>query len=261
MICWYNLINLDGGGKALTTDQDAREEGESTVDQERPRRSWGGWLVYGLIALVVVTLLINEFWPFGSDTKPIGTGIGPESEPDRVPTPALLHDYKMGEIRRAGWTHSLDEAPPSDYAGELELWGAGFHIHDGDIVEILGTPILVRDYWRWPIKVLQGGIYVEGGEYWVYDEDAGLFGPTTLGERPVPDFSIGEEVAVNYNFCLRDGPAGSTHPYTSGCALAYGMERVTILEAPVLAEGRYWCHVLRGNGENWWIPCEFQRIE
>lgn len=241
----------------MPKDQDAREEGGTVGRQKGIRRSWLGWAFWGFLVLVVFIMAYCEWGPSNPEDQLIGTGIGP---PDRVPTPVLQNDYQPGEIRRAGWTHSLDETPPPDYTGESELWPTGLHIHDGDVVEILGAPKLVRDYWRWPIKVLRGGIYVEGGEYWVYDEEAGLFGTTTLGERPVPDFSVGEEVAVSYNFCLRDGPAGATHPYTSGCALAYGMERVTILEAPVLAEGRYWCHVLRGNGENWWIPCEFQKL-
>ena len=236
----------------MPEDQNAREEGESAVGQERPRKSWGGWLVYGLIALVVVAVLINEFWPFGSNTKPIGTGIGP---PDRVPTPVLQHDYLPGEIRRAGWTHSLDETPPPNYTGELELWGAGFHIHKGDIVEILGPPKLVRDYWRWPIKVLQGGIYVEGGEYWIYDQNAGLFGPTTLSERPVPDFSVGEEVEVSYNFCLRTAPAGPT--ISDPCVLVGGGTDITILEGPTLANGRYWCKIFENPGR--WVSCEFAK--
>ena len=192
-----------------------QEVGEG-VHQEAHRRGWVGWTFWGFLILVVVIMAYCEWGPSNPEDQLIGTGIGPGSEPDRVPTPALQHDYQKGEIRRAGWTHSLDETPPPDYTGELELWGAGLHIHDGDIVEILGPPKLVRDYWRWPIKVLQGGIYVEDGEYWIYDEDAGLFGPTTLGERPIPNFSVGEEVAVSYNFCLRDGPAGATHIYTNG---------------------------------------------
>jgi len=223
--------------------------------KERPALRLQLIILATLLVLAYIGIVIAGW----DDSKSEVSSGGPEIVADQksAPTPFLLYDYQAGEVRIVGWTQLLFEEPPLDYTGESDLWAARFHIHDNDVVEILGPAELLDDYWYWPIRVLQGGIYPEGGDYWVPDDGTPLFGPTKLTERPVPPFSVGEEVRVSYNFCVRAAPAGPT--LGDPCHIAYGGFDATIIEGPTFADGRYWCMIERKFGPTGWVSCEFAK--
>lgn len=241
------------------------------MSKERSSRDWRWQLIIlgALLVLAYIGIVIADWDDSQSQVSNGGTEVA--TDPESAPTPFLFHEYETGVIYVSGRTQSLYRDPPPKYTGEFDIRSSGFHIHGEDMVKIMGTSQLrtesIGEQWYWPVCVLQGGLYPEVDHpddcaseenwYWVSDYDARLFGPTTLGERPVPPFSVGEEVRVSYNFCVRVAPAGPTNG--NSCPIVYGGTDVTIIGGPTLADGRYWCEIRKENGITGWVSCEFAK--
>ena len=218
-----------------------------------------------LIATLLVTCDNQSDSQTGSEQESI-------SEPNQDSEPLLRHDYQSLELRSVIWTQELFRESPSYRYEEIEIIRSDptIHVHDNDVVMIMASAQLLNtvigEGWFWPICVVQGGIYSEIDDlddclireywYWVPDDEITLSGPTTLGERPIPPFSVGEEVDVSYNFQLRTEPAGSC---ITPCIYIYGGADTTILAGPTLANGRYWCKIQKTSGTPGWISCEFAK--
>lgn len=214
------------------------------------------WLVFVVVATFVLICLSCSNGDDEEQTGEPGNGVG---EPASATPPPLLHDYQFGELYSVFGTAELFFIALEALGQNNEKEPADTHVHDDDLVMILGPPFLVDEEWYWLIKVVQGGIYTEGTEYWISDE-VSLYGPTLLRDRPVPDVVVGEVLKTSYNFCIHTSPAGPTTHNISGCELLMGDTVVTLLEEPVLADGRYWCYVESEYGEIAWISCEFAKI-
>ncbi|MDP2671270.1 MAG: hypothetical protein Q8P13_02295 [bacterium] len=232
------------------------------------KRDWffGLLLVIGSLTFVAVFVFF-----FGSDEEAENTASTGQNQADvsanQVDTPTLTQQHEVGDVLRVPATYWTCEVLP-DLPGRCLTQ---LHVHQGDFVQVRGEPEILgksekypAGFWFWPVIVLRGGVYVEGLDFYISDSDQ-LYGPfPELPSRRKPDFEIGEELLVGYNFILRASPNGEPlHIDEYGRTdLAYGRDRVTLMSEPVLGnDGHYWCEVQGQYVELGWIPCEFQRIE
>lgn len=142
-----------------------------------------------------------------------------------------------------------------------------FQLEFGDKVEITGDVTIIGKDAYWPIKVLQGSEYTQDEDWYLSDKVELV--PTTLKEpRYIQDLAAGELVRLNYNFSIRNSPAGDYILGKLGRPLYfYGGQEVEILTLPEIGpDGHYWCYVTLNEirnaafGAKAYIPCEVQKI-
>ena len=185
-----------------------------------------------------------------------------ETTPGCSSPPSSCKGCPVGHTDRAVETRCLYRY---ETIGDLKWLHCEVMLQPNDVVQITGGPETIADppsgeYCK--VKVLQGSIYAEDGEEWFIASDACMY-QTTLGDRPVPDFRIGETVLLAYNFQLHKGPAGSVELDGSGQPiLVRGGWSAVITNGPTLAkDGRYWCTIkvigMRLAGDTY---CEYEKI-
>ena len=187
--------------------------------------------------------------------------------------PSLLNQYQPGQVYVVYGSTQVCLADTQRNCSSDYSHPTNFHIFDKDVVRITGLPRLIghddthNGSWQWPAVVVYGSVYTEGMAILIPDDSEPYYSvnlfPTEVGERPIPDFQVGEPVKVSYNFVLRDGPAGrpiSVNDY-GNARLVYGGTPVTILAGPTLGNDRhYYCQIGGDNTPRSWVPCEFAKV-
>jgi hypothetical protein len=266
------------------------------------QRWWFGWSIrkkVGFVLFVVTAVVMAALLFYGAfdqegDDETVETVVTPTSAatqtietppptptPRSLPVPVLLKDYQVGEVFSVPSTYLLGETEPGDPEGTC--FYPYLHVHQGDLVEIIGEAQLLNrseQYWSegswfWRILVVQGGYYVEGKEWWLYDGAPLLQVASRDRERPVPEFEVGDVVWPNYNFIVAKFPGGPPAYYDEygNEVMIYGGpdQEVTIIASPTqIEDGHYWCGIRRPVIMGYdsiteealyfeaWMPCELQ---
>ena len=244
------------------------------------RRGIGRYVRKAVLAVIVVITgvviaigLSNEISDRRSGDEAVETAATPTPAatqtvetptPTPLPIPVLENDYEDGAVLRVYGTYFPCTTGEGEYAQNCY---PHYHLFQGDVVQIMGPPtIMNRDEewgregsWHWPIKILQGGVYVEGE--WLWISDSAYLYETSLGERPVPDFEVGDKVRLNYNFVLAGAPAGQPVGFDAAGnpLLVYGGTKATVTGGPTLtSDGYYSCEIEMSYRPTGWVPCEFK---
>jgi hypothetical protein len=167
----------------------------------------------------------------------------------------------IGHIDRAAETICLRRYRTISNGGtSFQRLNCKVMLQPGDVVEITGGPETIPD----PLYNTDGQyctvIYAEDGEEWFVSWDACMY-QTALGERPLPNFGVGETVLLGYNFQLRSSPAGPAELDDTGWPIiVFGHWSAVITDGPALADGRYWYQVdiVGLNLTPGWVPAEFE---
>lgn len=226
------------------------------------RDSWIYTFLLGFFSAVVVLLYLlkdNE-----APTAFVDDGVIVESTPLQV-----RHDFRVGDLVKAyGSTRFCPDEPQPEGSQQVPCAFPSFNLVDGDIVEIIGEPVLYKatvlgNGWWWPVRGVQSGIYTEGESGWIPDETSMFELDRPLPARPTPVVGSGDTALTAYNFLLHESPGGPTIPLPDGHSdWIEGGKEATLLEEPVQIDpphGRYWCHV-SGWGTKGWVSCEFQLL-
>ncbi len=233
---------------------------------------WGFWF-----ALIAVMFLVAVLAACSSNKKQDQAPLQPEPTATVAaePTPGCLSPNScegcpIGHVDRAAETACLYRyVTITSGSTSFQRLVCKVMLQWGDIVEITGGPETISDplyggsakYCT--VKVLQGSIYAEDDGEWFVSWDACMY-QTTLGERPVPDFEVGDKILLGYNFVLRSSPAGPPILDNAGQPIiVFGHWKAAITDGPALADGRYWYQVAIDEPNLQplplgWVPPEFQ---